>query len=297
MEIIIEIGTPEQKKQIRNELEIFPKIGNRLKKPLTLNKIIVPKDFAQKVNELSGSTSYKSKREIGDSLVVPQAKIVEQYGGINVVLSPQLYTGNHDASTRYFVIVHELTHVINKKIFPELPHQDFSTFNYLQFLYWLFDEYTADCSAYKVIDKTFPEVSNRWKTSLESSMEGYEFILLDEKNIEFIRNEIAKFRMFEIDVNQFTDNIKQMCNDLAVATIHAYSQIHNYPSKYSEEKIVNSIFVNRKTLNLIDYIRHKYNLDEFDLDDGLQLVSDYMTNFGFRFEQRSTGPYCHVLDI
>jgi antitoxin component HigA of HigAB toxin-antitoxin module len=58
-----------------------------------------------------------------------------------------------------------------------------------------------------------------------------------------------------------------------------------------------SKFLNGKTLKLLAFLKTKYEKKSFDLKDGVDLVADFMENFGMRFEDRPQQPYCHVLDI
>ena len=58
-----------------------------------------------------------------------------------------------------------------------------------------------------------------------------------------------------------------------------------------------STYVNIKTQNLIKYLQLKYENRDYNLNDGLNIATQYLSNFGFLFEERDTGPFCHILDI
>ena len=47
----------------------------------------------------------------------------------------------------------------------------------------------------------------------------------------------------------------------------------------------------------MDYFKNKYEKKENDLSDGIELIRDYLINFGVRFEDRSEGGYIYVQDI
>jgi len=115
LDINIEIGTPEQQELIRQEMELFKKVVEQTDPPLYISKVIVPIDFDAKVNKLQGTTTYESVRG-----VMAVAKIVNLGDSIAVVISPHLYTENHDSQTRLFIYTHEIFHVANKRKFPTI---------------------------------------------------------------------------------------------------------------------------------------------------------------------------------
>ena len=109
------------------------------------------------------------------------------------------YTQNpKDLITRDFTLFHELRHGINKNKFPCIPKENFSIGSYLFFLYWIYDEYIANRDAYDMIDNIFPEKSERWNNFIQFSMEGYIYILKDEKNYQFNKREIQDFGIIKL---------------------------------------------------------------------------------------------------
>ena len=62
LDIIIEIGTEEQKELISKELSIIKKISRDFNPPPPITQIIVPEDFERKVNDILGVEHYKSQR-------------------------------------------------------------------------------------------------------------------------------------------------------------------------------------------------------------------------------------------
>jgi len=84
LEIIIEIRTPEQQAQIQQELAAFLEAVKHIDPPLRLSKVVAVSDFAAKVNELQGTTTYESDRG-----VMAVAKIVDLGDSMAVVLSAQ----------------------------------------------------------------------------------------------------------------------------------------------------------------------------------------------------------------
>ena len=47
----------------------------------------------------------------------------------------------------------------------------------------------------------------------------------------------------------------------------------------------------------MDFFKIKHQEQIYDIQDDLDLIIDFMTNFGMKFEDTPEGTYCHVLDI
>jgi len=298
MEIIIEytINPPESLKIINDELEVLKYIIEQVDVKLKLDKVILTADIERRVNEFYGMETFQAIRKHGENFVNVAAKYCTNDQEGVLFISPFLYNYK-DQTVRFFLYLHELGHVINKlsNILP--PKANFTTDNYFFTLYWMFDEYTADRFAFNLIDTVFQNKSDLWDEFIMNGINGYIELLLDEKNYRFIIDEINKFRNYQITVNEYTEHVRQLSTDLSASLVHAYSLIHQYPSVKSKSDINSSKFVNMKTTSIIDYIRKKYEASEFDLTDGLTIVTQYLTNFGILFEELETGPYIHILDI
>ena len=77
MEIIIEIGTEEEKFLIQKELSSIATVVKELEPPVPLNQIIVPSDFQAKINSLEGVDTYESIRGFGSNIIAVLAKIAK----------------------------------------------------------------------------------------------------------------------------------------------------------------------------------------------------------------------------
>jgi hypothetical protein len=74
--------------------------------------------------------------------------------------------------------------------------------------------------------------------------------------------------------------------------------VHYYPDRGFHSDSLKSPFLNEKTFALMDYFRLKHEKKEVGLIDGMDLIAEFMINFGVKFEpidQRRY--YCRVLDI
>jgi hypothetical protein len=291
LEIIIEIGTPENQAQIRQELMLFSSVVSSSNNLLNISKVIVPADFDAKVNELQGTSDYKSNRG-----VVALARNVNLGESVAIVLSPLLYTAYFDAQIRLYISLHEIKHVYNRKSFLEISADSGSRKIYLENLYTLFDEYIADRWALEVFDKVIPTKTVRWNEYIRDSALGFSSSINDRQFYIKIKTEIESFRHHS-DIVLFQENIHQSFHNVAISLVHAFA-IADYDSRImSLADLMQSHFVNEKTLSLMGLFKIKYQEQIYDIHDDLNLIIDFMTNFGMKFEDTPQGIYCHVLDI
>jgi hypothetical protein len=294
LELIVEVGTAEQKELIKAELAVFEAGADYFQPPLNLSAVIVPADFDATVNHLQNTTSYTSIR-----VHVALAKTIEIDDGLAIVLSPYLFTEDWDHQMRSIIYYHELIHVVNKRRFPQPITCSPTILQRFENLYLLFDEYDANRLAFELTDGLYPSKSDRFRAYIKAAFEGHLGSLLDD-SIDFrnIKAEIAKFRLGFIDVGQFLENIKEHFDHAAKDVVYAFSYIDHYPEfEERESDLLKSKFVNKKTIVLIDFFRSKYDETDPDLLDGLDFMGEFMTNFGMSFKDIPQGQYCHVLDI
>lgn len=292
LEITVEIGTAEQQTQIQEELAFFQSLATAPNSPLNkISKVIVPSDFDAAVNTLQGTTTYASVRD-----VLAVAKIVNIGEAIAIVLSPNLYTASHDNQTRCFFYLHELFHVSNKHKFPSVANTSPSDTIYLTNLYSLFDEYVADRLAYEVIDSMFQSKSSHWQGLIQYLSDGYASLINDAKYHDSIKTNAGRFRTHN-NVDLFLTHTRPLFDSVAICIAHAFSLADHNSVAMQVSELKRSPFVNEKTLALVSFFRTKYEESSFDVHGGIDLVRDFMTNFGFEFEDTRQGLYCHVLDI
>ncbi len=136
------------------------------------------------------------------------------------------------------------------------------------------------------------------RRSVESNIDDFIRIINNGEYYEQIKKEIASFRIHDSDVTTFLENTHDSFSEVAMSIAHLYSYIDNYPDYQSKvADLRNSRFVNDKTYTLIDFFRKKYGEKSPELVEGLNLVKEFILNFGMRFEDTAQGLYCHVLDI
>ncbi|MFA5373576.1 MAG: hypothetical protein WC354_05270 [Candidatus Omnitrophota bacterium] len=294
MEIIVEIGTEEQKKQIKQELEIIQTVSNQISIPTSIAFIIVPDDFDKKVNELQNTSNYKSIRKTQHA----HAKTISTSNGIILVFSKLLFTAKHDNFTRLQFYMHEFMHVVNKGRLPILKEEPTSKYPYLSNLYILFDEYSANRKSLEIIDSVFPQTSIRYRLSNITHLKWFiKPLINDSEHYDIIRIEIEKFRTHG-KIEQFLENTKPHFDEVSKAIIYSYSFI-DHSSKFQRFQpfLAKSKFINNKTINLINFYRSQFDKGESDLSEGINLMTEFIENFGIRLEDCHQGLYCHVIDI
>ena len=295
MDIIVEIGTEERKKLIRKELLSAIKIISRYfgsSPPIT--QIIVAEDFERKVNDILGKEHYKSQRG-GHSVI---AKNIPTEDGIILLFSKELYTELHDNQTRLQTYIHEFIHAFNKLRFPKISEDPTAANIYFENIYILFDEYDANRKSFKITEKVYPQLSHCYKSNHALNLKAFIKIICDDSfHLKKLRKEIVKFRSHN-NVDLFLERTKDLVDEVSKSIIYVYSYLdHNYKLKKNKALLEKSYFINDKTIALIDFFRLKYGKEDNNLFNGRKIIEDFMTNFGFRFEDTPKGCNFYTLDI
>ncbi|MBK9927105.1 MAG: hypothetical protein IPP66_17690 [Anaerolineales bacterium] len=297
MKIEVEIDNKEIQQQITEELDYLLVVAESMEPPLNISQIIVPADFEAKVRELSEEDGYKFQRGLENEKITAAAKIIEGKDGIIIVLAPFIYLAVFDIMVRCFILTHEFTHIMNKSRFPKIPKNSFALENYLENLYTLFDEYMADRFSFHITERLFNPPTDTWK---EYNKNGFLNYLNPETHPVYyaqVKSEIEKFRNHG-DVNLYWNSVIETVNVISISTVHGFATYHQHHDEYRDIDIPTTSFVDEKTLALMDYFKTKYENAETDLKDGVVLMSNYLTNFGVKFEDRPDNKgYVYVLDI
>lgn len=293
MEILVEIGTSEQQRSINGEFKIIGKISNSLN-PTLIEKIIVPCDFSKTVNQIQNISSFKSDR--GQEQIVI-AKTIELKNSCIFVFSPILYTGGWDNQTRMSIYLHETMHAINYRTFPKSIAKSPSYNRLFAHLYTLYDEYYANRKSFEIIDCVYPNKSKIFDDFIRGNFKSFLQSLNDDRHYEKIKSEINLFRIHG-NKDLFLIKVPDIFDAAAKTIVYIYSYIDHFDFVKNQKNLINkSNFINKKTKSLIDFFRSKYLKDEIDLLSGINLMEDFLTNFGMRFEDRESGEDCCVLDI
>jgi hypothetical protein len=292
MDIIIEIGTQEQKLIIEEELRLITNAFETKIGYSPLSKILVPSDFDAAINQILASSTYKSVRENHIAL----AKTLKTQYGIVIVLSSTIY--GFENLIRINTIIHELFHCYNPNFHKEFDYSNPSEYRYKFNLYHLFDEYQAVRGSYTTICQMFQPMPFYYLRNTITTFLSHINSIVD-KSIYYnkMKDEIIKFR-FTADINNFLQNIDPIFKQVIMDIIYIYA-IYDctvYFRKY-DNIIKSSPFINNNSDGLINFYRDKYNKRNYDLDDGYDLMVEMTKNFGMEFWEVEGGEYCKVLNI
>lgn len=296
MDIKIQIGNENEKALIKQEMEFFVELINKFEQSSKILQIIIPENFSEKVNELENRSDFTGSHGITESAVVVLAKNIVASNNRIIVLNPMLFFGEFDSMIRSFIIFHEVAHIINSDRFPTIATDSFYQSSYLGNLNFLFDEYFADRLAYKITDGIFKEPTECWKKFSNNSIEEYWALSSNGQYYQQIKTEIDNFRLHG-DVELFMKLTHDSISVVTVATVHGFARYHHIEKSLQNFIIPPSHFINDRTIELMKYFKDKYEQSEIDLSDGVDIMCDYMRNFGVEFEDHPEGGYLYVLDI
>lgn len=297
IKIDIEIGDENLQSLIKDELENIILIAEALKIDSDISQIIIPEDFQAKVIEITKDKEFKLQKGVKDSNITVMAKVLPSPNGVIILFASLNYLPVFDTMTRSFMLTHELVHVLNKKKFPEIPKNSRRLETYLSNLYQLFDEYTADRLSYEITERIFKKPTEIWEQFRENKFLDYIDSERHPTYYENIKLEIEKFKKHR-DVDLHWNNIHEYMNVISHSTVHGFASYHQYPDENAGVLIPTTPFVNQSTHKLMDYFRNKFETNDTDLNDGIELITDYIENFGVAFEnQPESKLWINVFDI
>lgn len=296
MEIIIEIGTDEQKEKIKGELLEIQRILKFEKLENLIKKIIIPKNFDKTIKDISQEKEYKSFRKELDQYAM--GKLVWENGSAILVFQNLIFTENFDTQVRYVLYFHEVYHAISHYLMPIKNYTDLRTKELIQRMNILFDEYFANRHALAISNKAFESKTDRFKKFIDQSRCFANSFMKGKLFYKKIRKGIIKFKCHLIPISELINTISPLIESVSLDLVYFMSYYDNfdYLSKYFN-KLKRSKFYNKRTEKLIQYFREKYKKNDLNLIDGAEIMENYLLNFGIRFENQSEGLYCHVYFI
>lgn len=299
MEVVIEIGTEEQKELIEKELRIVEIVADELFSYGDFNGVIITDRFDAVVNDLQGTTGYTGFRK-----QVAIAKAVSGDKGNYIVVSPIPFSESFDSQCRMLLYLHELFHLIQNYQFPQLLVRGNSYEVYFNNLYILFSEYEAHRTSLSVMQSLFEKEgifgsrSKQYRRHIARTFQlHFNSLVKCKENLCCLKETTDVFR---IDGNfpewfaKTSDIFDEMSKDLIYAVSFADSS----------EKLQKALPLVEQTWiykngggDLIDYFRKKYENYSLDLLDGIKIMHQYMRKFGYFLKDTTDGIYCRVVDI
>jgi len=289
VDILVEIGTPEQKEAIKSELlMILDCLGDDFLDSIDLNQIIIPLDFDVTVNRLQNTTGYTS-----DRIQLCVGKIIESNGNNYVILSRLAYTEFFNFGKRCKFIWHELYHLVNRKQFtiPDYIHTAES--RYLNTLGIMYDEYTANVFANGLILKLDGiEIIGDVKGDLKSEYDVFLSSVLDDNQYYLpIKEEYQDWRTHG-DTGKMLNTTTQYIDAAIKDIAYCYSFADSCDSLKEHFQKQKSVFLNDDTENIFKLLRewHASEKVEIDFMEGLDAIKAYMsTCFGITFTDDPAG--------
>jgi hypothetical protein len=280
MDFYVEIGTLDVQEVIKTELSLYSDLIDQSDSPPDLRSIYVTSEFEAAVRRLEVSSAYQAERGLGESTIRGVAKAIRLAEGYGIVLSSALYT-EYDYQSRVFVYLHEFRHTQNWPKFPKLDGEPRARLDYLTRLYALYDEYCADRWAYRVTDVLFGEASTAYLERQRSDSESYKRLLTDDTYRVTIELQVASLGTGLPAWEKFMRGIQPVMADVVLVTSHAFALMHNKPELLSLADVQESKFINTRTVALMDYLKQKFDQNNFELMDGVDLCRDYTATFGY----------------
>lgn len=300
MQIYVEIGNNAQRQDIKNELGMLAEAAKRIQLIFPVDQIIVPKDFDAKVNELEGTTDFRSTPGLE-----PVSRTSHTPSGYVLLFHPKLFSKWYDEQVRFCIYWHEFTKVVNRGRFPLLIRRGRPDryANYFMNLYALYGEYEASRRSFEFRDALIRDVykkplSDRARQDLEQSLDG-NIRLLNNRGeyYDWIRFQISEYRKNPI-ISVFLQNVRGKVTQLSFSLIYAYATMDHYPEyRVKEEALAEAPMLNEKTREFLEFFRFVYNRGSADLTAGIDLMESLWANFGLRFVDGEKCLQCEVLDI
>jgi hypothetical protein len=288
MDFYVEIGSKDVQEAIRAELSLYTDLMDQSDAPSDLRSIHVTSEFEATVRQLEASSAYQTERGLGQSTIRGMAKAIRLAEGYAIVFSAELYT-EYDYQSRVFVYLHEFRHTQNWSKFPKFDGEPRTRLDYLSRLYFLYDEYCADSWAYRVTDALFGEASTAYLERQRSDWESYIRLLTDNTYRVTIEALVAALGTELSAWETFMRGIQPVIADIVLVTSHAFALMHHRPDLLSLADIQESKFINARTIALIDYLRKKFDQNNFELMDGVDLCRNYTANFGYLANDQPDG--------
>jgi len=295
MEIIFKFDFEpgELKATINIELEMLKSIIESTQ--LGIDKIVLTSNLDEDIKNLYGLSPYVSKRKVGNSYVDVVAKYCNAEKESILFITSQLLN-YQDFKIRFYIYLHELMHAQNEKVLQKLGEARYPGDIRNQHLSTLYDEYTADRKALKLLEEIYPDYSEAWEDFKTTTVIGLAKIINDTTNYQFITDKLEDFTKTG-DANRFLSEIMLLVDDLSTSIVRIQAFFDQYQRLSNGLDISKSKFVNDKSGSLMAFFQERFLSEDQSLEGGLPLITEFHSNFGFRFEERVSCLWCYPVEI
>lgn len=283
-EIVIEVGTEQQKKLISQEIENFLIVIDEFI-GTWFDAVIIPSDFDQSIRKLTNDTEYTAFR--GE--VTVQAKFIQSKHGNTIVFNPIIFSDIYDKQVRYHLYLHETGHFIfslNKKDITDLS---LANKIYFENILTFYDEFRTERFSWLVCQNTFKEKSLYYLNFVNLCIDGHWQILNStEEKLKQIKDILLDFR-FHQSGDRFLKEMRPLLKPimlsffyfLAVRTVipkQVKKSIGDFPFPFNQPPSIEIAKLCLKTYpNPLDY------------ENALEKSKSFYNQFGFKLEDHESG--------
>lgn len=277
MDIYIEIGTEEQKKLIKEEINyVLSEFKNED------FEIVVPLDFDKHIQLKLGDDRFISNRSALNQLVM--GKLI---GDNHLVLNPIIYTEYFSEQIRANYYSHEFHHILNKKrlVLDGLNPRDKKLISLINFM---FDEYSSNRFAFDrtkllyVFDQTYKDYYSNIATG---HFENFTNRQIYTSRIDSL---IVAFQTRKISIIEFVGEIEPLIERYSIELVSYFSIVDSLE--------IDPELVNPSNIRLIEILRESYRNGILSFESYISSVEKYLRSFGISVENHDNGLYYHVFE-
>ena len=277
MNINIEIGTEEEKKLIKEEINyVLSDFKNEN------FEIVVPIDFDKHIQSKLGDDRFISNRSELNQLVM--GKLI---GENHLVLNPKIYTEYFNEQIRANYYSHEFHHILNKKrlVLNGLNPKDKKLISLINFM---FDEYSSNRFAF---DRTkllysFDQTVEDYHSSIATGhFENFSNPQIYSSRIDSL---IVEFQTRRISIMEFVGKIEPLIERFSVELVSYFSIV--------DSLAIDPELVNPSIMSLIEILRESYRNGISSFENQIPRVEEYLRIFGISVENHENGLYYNVFE-
>lgn len=293
IEIIIEVGTEEEKKIIKEELECIVHVIKVAPWLTNIRQIVIPIDFETKVHALEGTTNCRACR--GHNVAAKHISLPE---GSYLVYSLLIFKDGEDFLCRMLIYFHEYFHAVNHYRFCCAINTSEAYKIYHDNFRFLFDEYCCNRMSIELIDILANKKTKEFVKCLSVRIKRlYQAVQHIDDKYDRLRTLVGQARNHR-DINKF---INESC-DLRDEILKEVSYLFSFCDAISSYALLPSNLIDSKLeryglKKLISTFRQMYRDVDVSLLAGVDVMAEVMMSTGVKYEDRPQGLWGRFVDI